>query len=236
MLTRSLGGNPLMIVEQNAVLRRLTGAMQIDNFALTPIFNRGGQIRELGSNSPIGLTGKNNGGVGLQTVYGGLTRVTGSGVNLRGALGEVKSGRAATSITWSALRALYPNAQDASAGNIYAADRPAYLQPVKVSFTGLVAADSFDITSGPLGGQAPALAVAALRVTAAALNTGPYMVTDVGGTPFASAGGAPGVATISDNGKVITFPAGSNVTAFVLEYIPADLYRYDDAQIVNNSV
>jgi hypothetical protein len=237
MWTRSLG-NPMIIVEQNAVLRRLTGALQMDNASSTAVFNRGGQIRELGSNNPITLTGKNNALVGQQTIYGGLTRVTGSGVNLRGALGEVKSGRAATSITWSALRALFPNSQDGIAGNIYQANRIAYLQPTKVTFTGLALASSFDITSGPLGGQPPALAIAALRVTAgAAAAVGSYAVTDVGGTPLSPAAGTVvGLATLSNDGKTITFPGGSDVTALVLEYIPADLYRYDAAQIVNNSV
>jgi hypothetical protein len=236
--TRSITGSPQIIVEQNAVLRRLTGALQMDNSASTAIFNRGGQIRELSSNGANGLVGKNAALVGLQTIYGGLTRVVGNGAAIRGFLGELKSGRAATSITWTQLRALFPNSADATAGNIYAADRIAYLQPTKVTFTGLTAADFFDITSGPLGGQAPALAIAALRVTAgAAAFVGSYAVSDTGATPISPAASTVvGLATLSDNGKTITFPAGAAVTAFVLEHIPADLYKYDDAQIVNNSV
>jgi hypothetical protein len=92
--------------------------------------------------------------------------------------------------------------------------------PIKRAFTGLVAADSFVLSAAAL--VSPAVrTVVALRIVTGG-NTGPYMVTDSGGTAVASAAGLFGVATISDDGFTIGFPAGSNVTAFTIEYVPRE--------------
>ena len=103
------------------------------------------------------------------------------------------------------------------------------LSVVKVTFSGLTSATSFDITAsatlakGTVSGVTifssetlPAIAsIATLRVTAGAAAAGVRQVTDVGGTPSSS------VATISDDGKTITFEAG--VTGFVITYEPRPL-------------
>lgn len=95
------------------------------------------------------------------------------------------------------------------------------LTPLKRAFTGLVAAASFDLTAidgtGEDAGVAnpnrlAALSISTLRVTAGTAAAASRDVTDVGGTPSAS------LATISDDGKTITFEA--NATAFVVTYIP----------------
>lgn len=95
------------------------------------------------------------------------------------------------------------------------------LTPLKRTFTGLTSAAFFDLTTidgtGETTGasnpkRVAALSVATLRVTGGAAAAGARLVTDAGGTPSAT------VATISDDGKTITFEAG--VTAFVIEYIP----------------
>lgn len=102
-----------------------------------------------------------------------------------------------------------------------AIDLGTILTPLKRTFTGLTAAPSFDLTlidgTGETAGlgnanRVPALAISTLRVTAGAAAAGPRQVTDVGGTAAAT------LATISDDGKTVTFEA--NVTAFVIEYIP----------------
>lgn len=71
------------------------------------------------------------------------------------------------------------------------------------------------------------LEVGTLRVTTGPSGSvGPYTVTDAGGTAqllqLAGASGAqvltPGIATLSDDGNTLTFPA--QVSGFVLEYIP----------------
>jgi hypothetical protein len=101
------------------------------------------------------------------------------------------------------------------------------LSPVKVTLTALASASSFDITTAAVRaaativGISPALptatrlspigAIETLRVTAGTA-TGPRSITDVGGTPTAT------VATLSDDGKTITFEAA--VTAFVFTYFP----------------
>lgn len=73
----------------------------------------------------------------------------------------------------------------------------------------------------------PALVIGTLRVTTGPSGSvGPYIVTDAGGTPrstaLAGASGAqvaqPGVALLSDDGSTLTF--ATNVSGFVLEYIP----------------
>jgi hypothetical protein len=95
------------------------------------------------------------------------------------------------------------------------------LTPLKRTFAGLTSAAFFDLTTidgtGETTGasnpkRVAALSVATLRVTAGAAAAGARLVTDAGGTPSAT------VATISDDGKTVTFEAG--VTAFVIEYIP----------------
>lgn len=101
------------------------------------------------------------------------------------------------------------------------------LRPLKRTFTGLTSAVSHDLTAidgtGETAGKAnpnrlAALVVGTLRVTAGTLAAGPAIVTDAGGTPTAIGTGTAHVATISDDGKTITFQAA--VTAFVIEYIP----------------
>lgn len=93
--------------------------------------------------------------------------------------------------------------------------------PLKLVKTGLTAAASFDITSAALGSNPAALGVFSLRVTASgtANSVGSYSMSDAAGTPVSPTAGANvGLATISDDGKTITFP--TTVTAFVMEYLP----------------
>ena len=102
------------------------------------------------------------------------------------------------------------------------------LTPLKRTFTGLASATSFDLTqidgTGEVAGpgnpnRLPALDVVALRVTTGAAGT--YMVTDAAGTaidPSASMPKTPGIATLSADGKTVTFNTAA--TAFVIEYIP----------------
>lgn len=95
------------------------------------------------------------------------------------------------------------------------------MTPLKRTFTGLTSAAFFDLTTIDATGETTGVAnpnrVAAqsvdnLRVTAGAAAAGPRIVSDVGGTPAAT------IATISDDGKTVTFEAG--VTAFVITYSP----------------
>lgn len=111
--------------------------------------------------------------------------------------------------------------------------------PLKYTIVGLAAAAAIDITSAALaaaatpGPNSPALTrpddisrlppalgphAVSVRVTAGAATAGPRFVTDAGGTPGAPGANGPGIATLSDDGKTLTFEG--NVTAFVLEYIP----------------
>lgn len=110
--------------------------------------------------------------------------------------------------------------------------------PIKVVIAGLTAAAAVDITSAAAKAAAtitgidaledgellPAIgACLTLRVTASgtAGSLGVYQLGDAGATPIVPPGGAGaavGVATISDDGKTITFP--NTVTGFVLEYTP----------------
>lgn len=104
------------------------------------------------------------------------------------------------------------------------------LTPLKRTFTGLTAAAAFDLTAIDGTGETTgatnpkrlaALAVGALRVTASgtANSVGSYAVSDVGGTPLSPTASANvGLATISDDGKTLTFP--TTVTAFTVQYIP----------------
>ncbi|TXH58676.1 MAG: hypothetical protein E6Q97_01410 [Desulfurellales bacterium] len=106
---------------------------------------------------------------------------------------------------------------------------------VKVVATGLTAAASFDITTSAVRAAStitgldrnttdalPAIAVVrSLRVTASgtANSVGSYAITDAGGTAVSPAAGANvGLATLSDDGKTLTFP--TTVTAFTLTYMP----------------
>jgi hypothetical protein len=123
------------------------------------------------------------------------------------------------------------------------------LRSLKVTATGLTAAASFDLTALLAAGLAqgvpatfaivgdlpegyvasstplpPANVVKSLRVTASGtgVSVGNYVAGDAGSTkivPPGGAGVAVGVATLSDDGKTITFP--NTVTAFVIHYMPA---------------
>lgn len=105
--------------------------------------------------------------------------------------------------------------------------------PLKRTFTGLTAAAAFDLTaidgSGETAGatnplRLPANLVRSLRVTASgtANSVGSYVVSDASGTPTSpTASTIVGLATISDDGKTITFP--TTVTAFVIAYMPRTL-------------
>jgi hypothetical protein len=86
------------------------------------------------------------------------------------------------------------------------------LTPIKLVKTGLSSAASFDITSAALGSNPAALGIFTLRVTAGTAAAGVRMIGDAGATPSAT------VATLSDNGKTITFE--DVATAFVMEYLP----------------
>lgn len=106
------------------------------------------------------------------------------------------------------------------------------LTPLKVTFSGLTAAASFDITTAanfefatvnqgsPIydnqGYLPPILCVNTLRVTAVGTGaTGARFVTDTGGTASST------VAKVSDDGKTLTFEG--TVTGFVIEYIPRSI-------------
>jgi hypothetical protein len=92
---------------------------------------------------------------------------------------------------------------------------------VKKTITQAASDSIADITVATGGG--PAIkALRTLRVTAgAAAFVGSYMLTDSGGTPTSPvASTVLGIATISDDGKTITFPAGTQATAVTVEYTP----------------
>lgn len=105
--------------------------------------------------------------------------------------------------------------------------------PLKRAFTGLTAAAAFDLTlidgTGETAGlgnpnRLPANLVRSLRVTASgtANSVGTYIVSDAAGTPTSpTASTIVGIATISDDGKTITFP--TTVTAFIIAYMPRTL-------------
>lgn len=98
------------------------------------------------------------------------------------------------------------------------------LSPIKATFTALASAAAQDITTAAAKAAAvrvgidletgenlpAALVIQSVRVTAGAAAAGPRQLADSGGTPSAT------VATVSDDGKTITFEAG--VTAFVIVY------------------
>lgn len=90
---------------------------------------------------------------------------------------------------------------------------------LRKTLTGLTAAAAFDLTAiddpDVAGAKLPAaLSVGVLRVTAGAAAAGIRQISDAGDTPSAS------LATISDDGKTITFEG--NVTAFIIHYIPKE--------------
>lgn len=118
------------------------------------------------------------------------------------------------------------------------------MAPIKVTVAALTAGATFDITSQAVRdkvtatvGRTPALVVGTgltdrlptigqvvnLRVTAASAGTtvGTYGITDAAGTPIVPPGGASaamGIASLSDDGKTLVFPA--NITAFIITYYP----------------
>ncbi len=106
---------------------------------------------------------------------------------------------------------------------------------IKVTFAGLTSAAAVDITTAASLSKAtivgwatdevnaalpPIGNVQALRVTAGAAAAGARFITDAGGTPSST------VATISDDGKTLTFE--STVTGFVLEYQPRPAHAMTD--------
>lgn len=113
--------------------------------------------------------------------------------------------------------------------------------PLKRTFTGLTAAGAFDLTTIDATGETTgagnpnrlaALSVTSLRVTAETTGTdatGSYAITDTGGTALNPTNSTlVGLAKISDDGKTITF-LSTDVTAFVIEYIPRVLSAADMA-------
>lgn len=113
------------------------------------------------------------------------------------------------------------------------------LTVLKRTFTGLTGAATYDLTALDATTEAPKeddltysgtgnpnrLPLAyclSLRITAATTATvvGAYILTDAGGTPVTAAtSSVVGIATISDDGKTLTFPS-ADVTAFIIEYVP----------------
>lgn len=102
---------------------------------------------------------------------------------------------------------------------------------IKATFTGLNAAAT-DITTAAskaaatvagielrTGENLPAIGrVVTLRVTGGTAAAGPRIVVDSSGTAATAGSGAVGVATISDDGKTLTFEGAA--TGFVLTYTP----------------
>ena len=109
---------------------------------------------------------------------------------------------------------------------------------IKVTAAALTAADAFAITSeafaalagvsvdgiaDPGDGESlpPIGKVCALQVTAGAANTpGPYVVLDDAATAANLASNFLGLATMDDDGTTITFAASSDITGFILHYMP----------------
>jgi hypothetical protein len=118
------------------------------------------------------------------------------------------------------------------------------LSPVKVVFAALAAAAAHDITdaahraAATVTGLSPALptnevlpailAVRTCRVTAVGTaDTGDRFISDAGGTPAAKGANPVGIATLSDDGKTITFEG--TVTGFELHYMPRSNTALDTA-------
>lgn len=82
----------------------------------------------------------------------------------------------------------------------------------KQTYTGLTSAVAHNLTDAAHGSQPAAGIISSVRVTAGAAAAGLRQIGDASATPSAT------VATLSDDGKTITFEAG--VTAFVIVYMP----------------
>jgi len=122
------------------------------------------------------------------------------------------------------------------------------LAPLKITVTGLSAATVVNVTKdltnanttvnygaptqsndlgisvpGASGGLPPILEIASLRVTGAGGGNKPgvYITADSGGTAYDAGASSVGVALLSDDGTTLTF--NSQVTAFVLSYMPRPL-------------
>lgn len=96
------------------------------------------------------------------------------------------------------------------------------LTPLKRSFTGLASSATQDLTAidatGETVGADNPNRLAALAVVALSDATGAMLVADSGATPMAIGAHNNGVATLSDDGKTITFPSAQ--TAFEIVYVP----------------
>jgi hypothetical protein len=106
------------------------------------------------------------------------------------------------------------------------------MAPLVRRFTSLTASATFDLTAIDATGETvgpanpkrkPVLLITALQIIASgtATSLGAYIAASVPATPIippGGAGAAVGVATISDDGKTITFP--NTVTAFTIIYMP----------------
>ena len=95
------------------------------------------------------------------------------------------------------------------------------LTPLKRTFTGLTSLAAQDLTAIDATGETTgvanpnrlaALVISNVRVTAGAAAAGARFIGDTGATPSTT------VATLSDDGKILTFEAA--VTAFVVTYVP----------------
>lgn len=150
------------------------------------------------------------------------------------------------SVTTTKKKSIQQAFNDGDANTIADAARKAklgtMLRPIKVTFAGLTATASLDITSATARAAAtvndgdipegyiaskthlpPINVVKSLRITASgtAASLGNYIAGDVGSTMIVPPGGAAaavGIARLSDDGKTITFP--NTVTGFVLHYTP----------------
>ena len=80
----------------------------------------------------------------------------------------------------------------------------------KKTFTGLTSAAAHNLTDAAHGSGPAADVISSVRVTAGAAAAGLRQIGDAGATASAT------VATLSDDGKTVTFEAG--VTAFVIVY------------------
>lgn len=85
------------------------------------------------------------------------------------------------------------------------------LEPIKETVTLGTPATTINLATQTTAKKA-ALVVGSVRVTAGAAAAGPRQITDAGGTPSAT------VATISDDGKTLTFEA--NVTTAIISWVP----------------
>lgn len=92
------------------------------------------------------------------------------------------------------------------------------LTPVRATFTGLADVAAHDLTDAAHGELAPILVPLSVRVTAGTGAVGNRALIDAAGTPAAPGANGVGLATLSADGKTITFEAG--VTAFIVEYLP----------------